>query len=97
MFLCPTTFTPAFPHDTRPFEERVIGTPEGDRPYDAQVFWTAHAALPGLPAMSAPVGRIAGGLPVGAQLIGPPHEDGTAITFAGLLAEVVGGYERPPL
>jgi amidase len=97
VFLCPTTFTPAFPHDTRPFEERVIGTPEGDRPYDAQVFWIAHAALPGLPAVSAPVGRTAGGLPVGAQLIGPPHEDDTAITFAELLAEVVGGYERPPL
>jgi amidase len=97
VLLCPTNFTPAFPHDTRPFGERVISTPEGDRPYDAQAFWVAHAALPGLPAVAAPVGRTAGGLPVGAQVIGPRHEDDTAITFAELLADVVGGYQRPPL
>ena len=96
VLLCPTNFTPAFPHDTRPFGERVIATPEGDRPYDAQPFWVAHAALPGLPAVSAPVGRTAGGLPVGAQVIGPRLEDDTAITFAELLADVVGGYERSP-
>lgn len=93
--VCPTNFTAAFPHDTRPFAERTISTPEGDRPYDAQVFWVAHAALPGLPAVSAPVGRTASGLPVGAQLIGPLHEDDTAITFAELVSDVVGGYEQP--
>lgn len=36
VFLCPANFTPAFPHDTRPFEERTVTTPEGDRPYDNQ-------------------------------------------------------------
>jgi len=97
VLLCPTDFTPAFPHDTRPFDERVIATPEGDRPYGAQGFRIAHAALPGLPAVSAPIGRTAGGLPVGAQVIGPPHEDDTAVTFAELLADVVGGYEEPDL
>ncbi|MET1072360.1 MAG: amidase family protein, partial [Umezawaea sp.] len=97
VFLCPTNFTPAFPHDTRPFADRVITTPEGDRPYDAQSFWIAHASLPGLPAVSAPAGLTAGGLPVGVQVIGPLHEDDTAITFAELAADVVGGYRRPPL
>jgi amidase len=57
----------------------------------------AHAALPGLPAVAAPVGRTAGGLPVGAQVVGPLFEDGTAVTFAGLLSEVAGGYLPPPL
>lgn len=47
--------------------------------------------------MSAPVGRTTGGLLVGAQVIGSQHEDDTAITFAELLTEVVGGFERPPL
>jgi len=97
VFLCPANFTPAFPHDTRPFDARTITTPEGERPYGNQAFWAAHASLPGLPAVAAPIGRTPGGLPVGAQIIGPLHEDDTAITFAGLLGDVIGGYEPPPV
>jgi amidase len=97
VFVCPANFTPAFPHDTRPFQERTVATPDGERPYADQAFWVSHAAMPGLPAVAAPVGRTPGGLPVGAQLIGPSHEDGTAITFAELLGGVVGGYQPPPL
>jgi amidase len=96
VFVCPANFTPAFPHDGRPFDERTIETPDGERPYDDQPFWTAHASLPGLPAVVAPVGRTPGGLPVGAQIIGPMYEDDTPLTFAELLADVVGGYEPPP-
>jgi amidase len=95
--LCPVNFTPAFPHDTRPFEERTITTPEGERPYNDQSFWVSHASLPGLPAVAAPVGRTSGELPVGAQILGPLYEDDTAITFAELLANVIGGYEAPSL
>jgi amidase len=97
VFLCPVNFTPAFPHDTRPFEQRTITTPEGERPYNGQAFWVSHASLPGLPAVAAPVGRTPGGLPVGAQIVGPLYEDDTAITFAELLGDVIGGYEPPPL
>ena len=96
VFLCPVNFTPAFRHDPRPFDQRTVSTSEGERPYDAQPFWIAHASLPGLPALSAPIGRSSAGLPVGAQIIGPMHEDDTAITFAELIAEIVGGYEPPP-
>jgi amidase len=95
VFLCPTNFTPAFPHDDRPFAQRVIATPEGERPYDDQPFWISHASLSGLPAVSAPIGRTPGGLPVGAQIIGPLYADDTALTFAELLADVIGGYEPP--
>jgi amidase len=97
VFLCPATFCPAFPHDRRPFEARTIATPEGDRPYTDLAFWVAQAALPGLPALTAPVGRTAGGLPVGVQVVGPLFEDDTAISFAGLLGEVTGGYQPPPV
>jgi len=97
VFLCPANFTPAFPHDTRPFEQRTISTPEGERPYSNQPFWIAHASLPGLPAVVAPVGTTPAGLPVGVQVIGPLYEDETAVTFAELLAHVVGGFERPPI
>ena len=97
VFLCPANFTPAFPHDNRPIEERRVTTPDGERPYSSQPFWISHASLTGLPAVAAPIGRTPGGLPVGAQIIGPLYEDDTAITFAELLGEVVGGYEIPPV
>ncbi|WP_328647370.1 amidase family protein [Amycolatopsis sp. NBC_00348] len=80
VFLCPTVFTTAFPHDG-----------EQDR-YDDQVFWIAQASLPGLPAVSAPAG---GTLPAGLQVVGPAHEDDTAITFAELAAAVAGGFVPP--
>ncbi|HEY4993688.1 MAG TPA: amidase family protein, partial [Nakamurella sp.] len=97
VFLCPATFTPAFPHDPGPFDGRRIETPEGERPYDNQPFWISQASLAGLPAVVAPIGNTTSGLPVGAQIIGPLYEDDTAVTFAELLAGVVGGYRPPPL
>ena len=97
VFLCPVNFALAFPHDTRPFEERTITTPEGERPYNDQSFWVSHASLPGLPAVAAPIGHTPGGLSVGAQIVGPLYEDDTAITFAELLGDVIGGYDPPPL
>jgi amidase len=97
VFVCPASFTAAFPHDQRPFEQRTITTPEGERPYTNQAFWVAHASLAGLPAVVAPIGRTRSGLPVGAQIIGPLYEDDTAITFAEQLAEVIGGYAPPPV
>jgi amidase len=95
VFLCPVTFTSAFPHDDRPFEERMITTSRGDQPYPDLPFWIAHASLAGLPAVAAPIGRTDTGLPVGVQVVAPLFEDDTAITFAELLDEVIGGYEIP--
>lgn len=97
VFVCPVNFTAAFPHDPRPFGQRTITTADGERPYTDQPFWIAHASLAGLPAVAAPTGRTSAGLPVGAQIIGPLYEDDTAITFAGLLADVTGGFQPPPL
>jgi amidase len=99
VFLCPTNFTAAFPHDDRQFEARTVLTPEGERPYGEQPFWITHASLPGLPALAAPVGlagnSTSNSLPVGVQILGPMHEDDTVITFAELLADLVGGYAAP--
>ncbi|MEU4197404.1 amidase family protein [Kribbella sp. NPDC026611] len=80
VFLCPTSFTVAFPHDVE-----KIATSYGEQEYNAQVFWIAHASLTGHPALNMPIGRTEDGLPVGAQVIGPWHEDDTAITFAELV------------
>jgi len=86
VFLCPTSFTTAFPHDASPFDERTITTSHGEQPYDAQAFWISPASLTGLPALNLPAGRTAEGLPVGLQVIGPWQQDDTVITFAELAA-----------
>jgi amidase len=88
VFLCPATFSAAFAHPT---------VPDSDRLHHRLAFWMAFASLTGLPAVSAPVGHTPGGLPIGAQIIGPPHEDDTPITFAELAAEVLGGFTPPPM
>jgi amidase len=80
VFVCPATFAPALAHDEH--DQRLA-------------FWPSHPALAGVPAVVAPVGHTPAGLPVGVQLVGPLHEDDTAITFAELLADVVGGYQPP--
>lgn len=79
VWLCPVNFTAAFPHDDPPPD------------YDAQGFWIANPALPGLPCLSVPIGLTEGGLPVGLQVVGPRFEDDTAITFAELLAREIDG------
>ena len=96
VFVCPTNFTAAFPHDQRPFEQRTVPTSHGEQPYTNQPFWISHASLPGLPAVAAPVGFTKDGLPVGAQIIGPLYEDDTPLTFAELLAQEIAGYQPPP-
>ncbi|MCA2221740.1 amidase family protein [Nonomuraea aurantiaca] len=83
VFLCPTTPTPAI----RPGDGTDV---------ERMPFWIAHASLPGLPAVNAPIGTTPHGLPVGAQIVGPLYEDDTAITFAELLSEIAGGYTQPP-
>ena len=50
----------------------------------------------GFPAAVAPVGRTATGLPVGLQIVTPRLADRRAVRIAGLVTEVVGGYEVPP-
>ena len=96
VFLCPTTSTGPFPHDDRPFEQRTIGTDVGDLPYAHLPFWVAQASLTGLPALSVPFANDQGGTPASIQVVGPLYEDDTAITFAELVADVIGGYRPPP-
>lgn len=95
-FLLPTCFVPAVPHvHSVPFQERVLSTPEGDRPYMDMSFWISFASFAGLPATIAPVGLTKGGLPVGIQIVGPHMEDATPIDLAAKISKIVGGF-RPP-
>jgi amidase len=97
VFLLPTAFTAAFPHDhSEPIDNRVVDTPEGKRPYARDMAsWISLATLAGVPATVAPVGRTGAGLPVGMQIVAPMWEDGTSIEFAALLSDVTGGFTAP--
>jgi amidase len=97
VLLTPVTPATAFPHDHHPdVDARTIVVNGARRPYGDQFAWVQSFGALHLPAVVAPVGRAADGLPVGVQIVGPYLEDRTPIDVARRLAEVVGGFERPP-
>jgi len=96
VFLMPSSFVAAFPHNQEPRQDlRRLATSAGPRPYLDLIYWSAFASLPGLPSTAAPVGRTPEGLPVGLQILGPHLEDATPIDFAERLADVMGGFAPP--
>lgn len=97
LVLCPVAPTPAFPHDhTVPVEARRLSIDGKRFPYvDAEVVWPSIAAVAGLPATVAPIGRSGTGLPVGIQIIGSTFEDRSSLTFAALLEREFGSFVPP--
>jgi amidase len=97
VFLLPTTFTAAFPHDHTHPDTRMLSTPEGDSyPFWNLVTYICPATLTGCPATTAPAGLSRSGLPVGLQIVGPYLEDATTLEFARLLGLEIGGFQPPP-
>jgi amidase len=98
ILLCPPMSVAAIRHDhTEPPDSRTLVVNGVKRPYfDALIAWAGLIGMVYLPSTSSPVGRTAGGLPVGIQIVGPYLEDRSTIDFARRLGEVVGGYQRPP-
>lgn len=96
--LCPVFPTPAFPHDQSPnIGRRTLSVNGAPQPYLGTLLgWPALSGLSSLPGTAAPVGFTKEGLPAGIQVVGPYLEDRTAIHVAKLVAEVSGGYVRPP-
>lgn len=58
--------------------------------------WQGMATVANLPATILPTGRLVDGLPAGLQVIGPHLEDLTAIRFAELCEQALGGFVPPP-
>ena len=69
----------------------------GGRHYSSLIGWSALIGSAYLPVTAAPIGRTANGLPIGVQIVAPYLHDRTALAFARCLADVLGGYEPPPL
>ena len=100
VLLCPVSITPAFPHIPAGslYGRRAAVDIDGQpRSYSDLSSWTSFIGFAHLPATVAPAGLTPGGLPVGIQIVAPFLEDRTAIDVARRMADVVGGYEVPPL
>jgi amidase len=96
--LAPIAPVAAFPHDRRAFQRRTLATSDGRTlPYNAMLTWISVATALRLPATAVPVGFTSGGLPVGAQLIGPHAGDARTLAIAQAIDENIRGYVTPPL
>jgi amidase len=97
VILAPVGPVAAFPHDHRPFQRRSLALSDGTSvPYLAALGWIALASACGLPVTCVPAGRTPGGLPVGAQLIGPRGADARTLAVAEAIEARLGGFEPPP-
>jgi len=95
--LTPVHGAAAFPHDEeQDITKRVLTLNGAEVPYFAPAGWSGLATGGNLPSTAFPVGRTRGGLPYGAQAIGPYLEDRTTLGFAGLVEREFGGFVRPP-
>ena len=98
VLLCPITATPAFPHQQEgTWADRDFAVNGATVPYLVLEAWPALIGSAYLPSTSAPVGRTAGGLPVGVQVVSPFLHDYRSIAVAGLITELVDGYAVPPI
>jgi amidase len=86
--LAPVAGTTAFPHDPKGMEGRLLTINGEQVPFGAQFGWIGIATYPGLPAISAPVGEDADGLPIGLQIVGPMHGDHDVVEIARLIGEL---------
>jgi amidase len=95
--LCPAMRTTAIPHDQNPdVDARVIAVNGETVSYADQFAWVQAIGGVYLPAVGAPAGVAADGLPAGIQIVGPYLRDRTVIEFARVLADVIGGFTPPP-
>ena len=64
--------------------------------YDSLLTWISLATALHLPATAIPAGLTTGGLPVGAQLIGPHGGDTRTLAIAQAIEDTVRGFVAPP-
>lgn len=95
VLVTPSDCINAFPHDERPVATRDLAVNGTTIAAELQPVFPALANVSGLPATAFPCGLTRDGLPIGLQAIGPYLEDHTAIRFAGLVADLLGGFVPP--
>lgn len=97
VLICPVAATAAMHHDhTAPRHERTIEVDGRAAKSIDQLFWAGIATLAYLPATAIPIGETKGGLPIGAQIVGPQYVDRTTIAVAAMLEQDFRAFEPPP-
>ncbi len=86
LLVCPTVAVPPFPVEQR-FPTEIAG--EALTTYIDWMFLTFVITLTGCPAISLPCGLTKEGLPVGLQLVGPPHGDAGLLGAAALVEQAL--------
>ncbi len=95
--LAPVQPVPAFPHDHRPITDRTVDVDGEARGYvDVGSGWALVFGILHVPVTVVPVGRAAGNLPVGVQIVGPRYGDRTTLAVAEAALALWGGVEVPP-
>lgn len=98
VMLCPVAASAAFPHIREGnLYSRHLEIGGQERPYADLIAWTSFIGYVHLPSTVVPVGLTPSGLPVGIQIVAPFLEDRTALRFAQILEDLVGGYQPPPM
>ena len=98
ILICPQMAVPAFEHDhTMPIEERTVLVNGEPQDYWRQAFWSGLVTAPYLPSTVFPTGLSSQGLPIGLQAVGGAYQDYRTIDFTRLLAQEIGGFQRPPV
>jgi amidase len=95
LVLCPASPVAAFPHDTRPMEQRRLRIDGRDERYDILPIWSTLTNPTGLPSTVVPFFHEDGILPVGIQVIGRRYADMMTLWFAELLESEIGGFRHP--
>lgn len=89
--LTPVLGVAAFPHTgDHDWQGRNLMIDGEPTPFGAQLAWPGLAVFGHLPSTAFPVGKTAGGLPIGLQAMGPYLEDYTSIAFAEAVAREIG-------
>jgi amidase len=97
VLLCPAAASAAFPHDHAGERHERSITIDGKRvPTTDQLFWAGFSGVVYLPSTVAPAGFTPGGLPVGAQIVGPQYGDRSCIALAQQLEGEFQGFVPPP-
>lgn len=97
LLLCPAAASTAFPHDhSGERADRTIEINGRQESTTDQLFWAGLSGLVYLPSTVAPAGLTRSGLPCGLQIVAGYIEDLTALEFARLMEQELGGFQVVP-
>jgi amidase len=92
VFICPAAICTAFPHGPPGSAVDVDGEPSPSICIDHPTILSTYT---GAPSLVVPVALGAGGLPIGAQLVGPRWSDERLVAIGAAIGEAVGPLPPP--